>query len=469
MNTSRIEYIRNQLNNHIRLFFSKSITEIFNDSFLKFLPYKEAIRIREKLIVIPVDTESKIVPTDIYHVNFNNTKLTLWNRMQKPSGEGWKAIPNDSTPLWYQHDSGTLMPAWNVFGNLFNLLTAQEEVEISKRDEHGRFSSLYSPRLKAGLLEVPAFNEAAAVLVGGLAGLQENGLPKYELNDLVKPPVVVLSHDCDVLYGNDFWTQIVRLYRVFLPIKRFRFPKVSNLWWIFRNYITPGRFYFDNVKGMIDIERNFGYTSTFYLINGEYGRFGTRSGIKGIRNLAKIIPDEWDLGMHYNYNTFLNKDLFQAQRKELQDELSLPINVGRAHYLRFDSQKSFSFLASNGIEIDESHGYVKRIGYRAGLGGCFQPYNLEMDKPIDIWEIPIVVMDACIVQQYGADAVCAFEKMIEHLKSVGGAISIIFHPGQFFNPEHSAMLGVYHKLLMACRDAGAESKNALALLKEVKQ
>ncbi|HDL00628.1 MAG TPA: hypothetical protein ENH23_00145 [candidate division Zixibacteria bacterium] len=469
MNSARIDYIKKQIENHIRLFFSKEIVEHFNDTIVRFLPYDEAVHVRKNQIVIPVDIRAELQPDDIYQVDFNNTKLILWNKLPKPTGEGWTPLQNESAPLWYQHVSGTLIPTWNLFGNLFNLLTAQEEIELTKRDEHGRFSSLDSPRLKSGLLEVPAFNEAVAVLVGALGGMVENCKPNFELKDLVKPPVVVLSHDCDVLYGNDFWTQIVRAYRVLLPLTRFRLPRIGNLWWIIRNYVTPKRFYFDNVKGMIDIERNFGYTSTFYLINGEYGRFGTRSGIKGIIDLAKIVPDGWDLGMHYNYNTFLKEDLFHSQRNELQDELSIPIQAGRAHYLKFDSQKSFSFLASNGIEVDESLGYVKRIGYRAGLGGCFQPYDLKNDKTIDLWEIPIVVMDACIVQQYGKDAITAFQKMIEHIKSIGGALSIIFHPGQFYNPEHSTMLGIYHKLLMECRHAGVESKTALSLLKEVKQ
>ena len=58
---------------------------------------------------------------------------------------------------------------------------------------------------------------------------------------------------------------------------------------------TPRRFYFDNVTGMIDLERTFGFTSTFYLINGSGGRFGARSGSDILGDVAEVIPEGYAL------------------------------------------------------------------------------------------------------------------------------------------------------------------------------
>jgi hypothetical protein len=42
---------------------------------------------------------------------------------------------------------------------------------------------------------------------------------------MIVPPAVVLSRDCDVLNGNDYTTQAIRIYRIFQPLGRGRLPK----------------------------------------------------------------------------------------------------------------------------------------------------------------------------------------------------------------------------------------------------
>jgi hypothetical protein len=83
-----------------------------------------------------------------------------------------------------------------------------------------------------------------------------------------------------------------------------------------------------------------------------------------------------------------------------------------------------------------------------------------------ICEVPMVVMDTTLVRQFGKDALPEFRKLVSHLQVVGGAVSVIFHPGVFHNPELPEMLGVYHKMLMVLRDARAVSKHATELIIE---
>ena len=56
---------------------------------------------------------------------------------------------------------------------------------------------------------------------------------------------------------------------------------------------------------MVDLERMVGFTSTFYMLNGIWGRFGARSGSVAIREALKI-PEGWDVGAHYIFfDTYL--------------------------------------------------------------------------------------------------------------------------------------------------------------------
>ncbi|UCC43916.1 MAG: hypothetical protein JSU65_12505 [Candidatus Zixiibacteriota bacterium] len=460
MQPPEVEYIRDQIANHVAEFTTLESGDLFDSGLIRFLPYDEAATIQERAIAVPFDIPIPKSQEEPYKVRFNDTDLTLWNRITPPSDNSWRAIPDGSAPLWYTNRFGSLIPAWNLFGNLFYLLTFGEEKESSQKDLHGRFAASFSPRAKYGLLEIPAFNEAVAALVGACAGLRDSGQPAFNIDGLIGPPVISLSHDCDILRGNDIWTQAVRLVRIFRPLVKMRLPGISNSWWIMRNAVAPRAFYFDNATGMIDLERCFGYRSTFYMLNGRSGRFGARSGLAVIPELLKEIPPEWDIGVHYNYDTFLNDERFSAQMEQLQEVTDSDIVVGRAHYLRFDPEKSFSFLQKHGISIDESSGYSDMIGYRNGIAGCFQVYDTVLKRPLEIWELPMTIMDTTLVRQYGPESITRFSQLLYHLSRVGGALSVSFHPGQFFNPEHKQMLGVYHRMLIECRQTGALAKTA---------
>lgn len=458
------QYLWRQILTHVSLFYDPAILSWLEETRIVFTSTREVHAVRGPAIAIPTDVPFQILPQSPYSVPFNGTTLRLWHPLEPPSGAAWKGIPEGSRhSLWYRHDSGTHIPAWNLFGNLIGLLTFQEERQLPTRDRHGRFTASFSPRTHANLLEVPAFNDAVAALVGACIGIRQQGRASDRLGAVLKTPVIVLSHDCDILRGNDGWTQGIRAFRVISPLMSGKMPSIRNLWWIPRNAFKPTDFYFDNVPGMVTLERMFGYKSTFYLLNGPGGRFGARSGSSLLPKLVAAVPRGWDIGMHYGYEAFLDADRFSMQRQELTALLGHAPAGGRAHYLRFDPERSLPFLSAQGISVDESAGYSDRIGYRCAIGGCFQGYDPDAGEALDTWEIPMVVMDDAILAQYGEDAIPAFERLLRHLHGVGGALSVVFHPGSFHNPEFPSMHGLYHKMLIASRDLGCLSETALTL------
>jgi hypothetical protein len=205
------------------------------------------------------------------------------------------------------------------------------------------------------------------------------------------------------------------------------------------------------------------FTSTFYILNGTGGRFGARSGNDIIPHTVRDIPDEWDLGMHYNYDTFLNDKKFEIQKRSLEKILNKEVKSGRAHYLRFDPDNSWSFLAAHGIKCDESVGYVSRVGYRCGIAGIFQPFDMARSKKIDIWEAPLTIMDHALIQEY-PNELAAFQRLIAHLSCLGGALSILFHPDIFFNPEFPQYLGLYRRILEISKQYTSCGVSAISLM-----
>lgn len=452
-----IRYLDETIRAHVRRFFTGAARTALEATPLRWCSMADAAQPRERALFIPTDVVPGPAPTDAWRVPFGRTELTLWNALPPPSPE-WR-LQDPSSPLWYVHPCGAVMPTWNLASTLFDLLTLKEETSSPARDPHGRFVGSMSPRDAAGLLESPIFNDSVAALVAACVGLQKTGVPQVALApELVGPPVLVLSHDLDQLRGNDVWTQVVRMSRAVLPRGR-AFPQLRNAWLTLVNAVLPRRYYFDNIVGMIAIERMLGFTSSLYFLNGSGGRFGARSGSGLIRAVATVAPAGWDLGLHYNHDTHLKPQAFAAQRAELEGLLGRGVTAGRAHYLRFDPTRSWRFYVDMGIRADESLGYYDRIGYRAGIAGPFRPYDVGSGQALPLVEMPMVVMEGALVEQYPADPVEAFERHLRHITVVGGAVSLLFHPGQFHNPEHPETLGLYRRLLGSARLLGARSVN----------
>jgi hypothetical protein len=88
---------------------------------------------------------------------------------------------------------------------------------------------------------VPIVNEVIALLLDAAAALSDGMAPRFALDDMIAPPAVVLSHDCDVLNGNDYITQAIQIYRIFQPLGRGRLPKFGLLPTIAENFLDPHR------------------------------------------------------------------------------------------------------------------------------------------------------------------------------------------------------------------------------------
>jgi O-antigen/teichoic acid export membrane protein len=405
-------------------------------------------------IVLPADVATPLTPQEPRQVPFNGTFLTLFNPVPRPGSE-WRALPDESAPAWWCHPTGTLTPAYNMLGSVYDLLSFREDAEIAARDRHGRLPVAASPRTAAGIGRVPVANEALALLLDAIAAMERGAAPTFRLDGLIKAPALVLSHDCDLLRGDDAITQAIRAYRIVQPCLRGRAPRLGLLGIIFANYRHPYRYFLDDLIKMLAVERRFGYHSIMYVLNGTGGRFGARSGLAAVRRLLERVPAGWEIGIHYNYDTFHQPDRFAAQKTEIEALIREAVTVGRAHYLRFDPRKSPAFVAERGIRFDESIGWSSQNAYKAGIAAPFRPLNEAVGSRVDVIELPLVFMDTNVAE--GEDGYLSFKSLLEHLEKIGGVIGVLFHPGTFANPERPDLEGLYFRILELASEARARN------------
>ena len=212
----------------------------------------------------------------------------------------------------------------------------------------------------------------------------------------------------------------------------------------------------DDLLKMINLEKKFGYKSISYVLCGKRGRYGARTSLKYIKKYLSEIPPGFEIGMHYNYDTHLDKKSFLQQKDQIENIIGCDISSGRAHYLQMDFNKSYKFWKEMGIEYDESFGYSDKVGYRAGIAGPFLPYDIHSENSLNIISIPLIAMDSCIVNNFGKSSLIEIEKHIAHLNEVGGTFTLLFHPGRHENEEYKETKGMYQLILEIFKKYDAE-------------
>ncbi|MCP5081780.1 MAG: hypothetical protein GY948_08795 [Alphaproteobacteria bacterium] len=405
-------------------------------------------------LLIPTGLERAAGEFGVFEAAFGAASLKLYH--PAPCPDGWSGVPDTGQAVWWRSPQGSLLPAWDLWGAIGDLLTFAEERKVPNRDAHGRFPIEASPRHRASLAQVPVVNNALALLVDGAASLADPGHRLLSgIAQFVAPPAVVLSHDCDNLTGNTLWTQASRAARFAKLLASGKIAAFEQIGFAAQNLVSPERHYFDDQLEMWAAQQARGFSSVIYILNGKGGRFGARTPFAVSKRLMDQTPEGCEIGVHYNYQAINAPAELTAQIDQINGALDAPVKSGRAHYLTFDPLTDFPKLTAHGIQIDESVGWAYDNSYRAGIAGPFAPYDEAGETAHEILELPMTFMDMDLPREDGGED--TFSAMLHHVGCVGGCLTILVHPGANNNPERPEMAGVYPRLLDQLAAAGARS------------
>jgi hypothetical protein len=430
------EFLPSLIGDHARYAWDREASDLLAQLPLSCVDVCEAGEVASGLCVpigIPFDVTSRPVSVDCCG-GVNLPQLDLLDPAAFPDFE----TLGEFEWLW-KNAQGAYMLAFNLAGFIERFVCFGEEREIADRDEHDRLPFDVSTLGKLGVLHEPILNKYLFAVLAVAKG-HAVGQPAVDPVKHVLPPVLVLSHDCDQLRGNDFITQAVRVHRFLAPPRRMRLPKYSNIRYVIENLLRPRKYYFDDALAMSDVEHQFGFRSVFYFLNGIGGRYGARSGSAIIEDFAGCLRSSSELGIHYNYRYGLDRDQLAEQMAELESLIGRSVAGGRAHYLIVEPVKSFAILESLGICSDESIGFAQENSFRLGFAGAFRTWHGLPRGRSPVVEIPMHFMDANTVAReddfdlYG---------MVSEVEKVGGLITLLFHPGMFNSPEAATLRGRY--------------------------
>lgn len=441
--------IERLLRDHARYAWDAQAANLIADLAIHHRPSASLTEISSGLFIpsdIPFDPDAAPISVDCFGVT-----LTMLHPLDRDEFPGCSPAPE--APWLWRTAGGALTPAFNLSGFVDRFLDFGEERAIPTRDQHGRLPQEASTLVHLGVSHLPLLNTYLFAVLG-IAKAQGTDAVAVDPSEHVLPPVLVLSHDCDQLRGNDFITQATRACRMLAPLRRLRPPALANLRHIIENALFPRKHFFDDALAMSDTERGLGFRSAFYFLNGMAGRLGARSGSPIIADFVRRLPEDAEMGIHYNYRHVFDRPRLEAQLRELETLTGRPMRSGRAHYLAFDPNESFGVLDELGIGTDESMGFPSLNAFRLGFAGAFQVARGLRPGARPVVEIPLHFTDSNTAPR---DDDHDLLRMASEVEKVGGVITLLYHPGAFDTPENGALRGLYTRYLMHFRERGYRS------------
>jgi hypothetical protein len=146
--------------------------------------------------------------------------------------------------------------------------------------------------------------------------------------------------------------------------------------------------------------------------------------------LQAIQHADFDLCLHGSYRSTENPAWYMEEVNTLRRQLGTP-RGSRQHFLSFDYDVLFRAQEMAGIEYDMSMGFPDRTGPRAGFSYPYFPYSLDEDRPYNVVQIGLLIMDVTLRSYMKLNAKRAWEsinKQLEALAGIGGCGSVVWHP-----------------------------------------
>ncbi|HKD94744.1 MAG TPA: polysaccharide deacetylase family protein [Gaiellaceae bacterium] len=202
--------------------------------------------------------------------------------------------------------------------------------------------------------------------------------------------------------------------------------------------------------------------STFFLMAG-HGHRADGAAPEAYDRLRPqlvetLLATDSEIGLHGSY--LAAEDLERLARERLLlAQLDGPLIGQRYHYLRVDPHRNLAPLAGIGFRYDTSLGFPDALGFRAGIAHPFRPWDFANDRPADLLELPLAVMDATLAEERyaGLSADAARPRVLSLLDWAaehGGGFSILWHPERFDAPSARGWDRLYFELIEAVRERG---------------
>jgi hypothetical protein len=338
---------------------------------------------------------------------------------------------------------------FDLVASAFVLLAAWDERTRPQRDKHDRFPYELSYFATEEALDVTEPPLDAYVLVLR-ALLAEHGLvpPQWDLplgaRDMPSRRedgfAVALTHDVDNMRRWTGRAMVAAVRRATIDARggdyRRALWEMGGLLRGLGYHLPTGTDPHWTFPDLIRRENELGTTSSFYIVASHHHRTDGMQPQVYRRRLPALLrllrAARREVGLHGNSLDRIDPATLADDRAHLAETTGQAIDGIRFHYLRCLYHETLPLLEAEGFKYDSSLAFAEHEGPRCGLSFPFRPYCLAEDRPLDLIELPLVIMDGTLQERHYRglppdEGRLAGERVLAAASEVGGAVAILWH------------------------------------------
>lgn len=341
----------------------------------------------------------------------------------------------------------------DIFGSCFFMLSRYEECVVKKRDTLDRFDYKYSYAHKNGFLDRPIVNEYLELLWCAIKRIypdvkrKEHEYKVIPTHDIDKPfgilydsKMQILRHFIgDIVYRRGVRTSCKRLKEC---LNRLYKPQIS---------VQKGNEVFDFIirsSKKYDLQDIFFFmNSKKSLLDGNY--YVDYPEVK--RLMEKVVSTGHKVGLHPSYESYLDFEEIDSECNYMSRILS-SISIeglvgGRQHYLRWRNPATWLAYEHAGLKMDSSLTFAGCAGFRCGVCYRYKVYDLVARKPLNLEEMPLIVMDGTLFEYMKLskkDALSICCKLAKRCRRYNGNFVFLWHNTMLYDESNREF---YLKLL----------------------
>ncbi len=371
---------------------------------------------------------SRLTPYDIHRISWIQETPCLF--------------PTPITSCQHTHPTSRQFP-FDFFSASFFFLSCYQELVVKDRDAKGRVPLSKTLQYQLGRIRVPIVNQYLRIFLEAVSTLWEC---KFDYKPMPNGgnAFCAMSHDVDYIdcSATEYIRRLVNQRQSLT-----RGPK--SLAYLGRNAF--GRKYVFSM--MKNVESAFGVRSTnFFLSN--YSKPPHRSFTKKL--ISGYQSSSCEIGHHISDRSIFEESLIADKNRF--STISSSLCGARVHTLRFETQRLFQQLEAEGYQYDSSLLFAEDIGYRTGFTYPHYLFDFSRQKPFNVVEVPLNIMDTTLVDQKylmlsDQEAERLLIDALRSFISFGGGLTILIH-NSFFYINTPGRLKMYERLFQFLTEQG---------------
>lgn len=379
----------------------------------------------KKFADIGAGNQIHIYASDLFGRDYLKVNSMPVTPLNKYKGQPIIYVGGHGTDAFVNKSQGRVETNLDIIASSFFMVSRYEEVTINTKDQFGRFPATASLAYKEGFLDRPIVNEYIELLWDWLDGLNLGFKRKkpWGSTDFA----VCLTHDMDDITRYRWVPPLIAIKNAIVS------GDIKRGWWICTDYLkTKARLksdpYHDAFDYIVNLERKYGFASSFYFkADGE--RYSPDAPyLKEI--VVQLQNNGFEAGIHPGDNAYNNRDILALEKEKLEEIAGGKISGGRQHYLKWKVPASWREWEAVGLLYDATLGFADHEGFRCGICYPFRPFDLFENRVIDLWEVPLTVMDGTLDSYRGLTPQQSIEILVHLLDTVekyNGVFVFLWH------------------------------------------